>query len=177
MTDFTKLTPGPDNGCPECFKLWRSFGEPKDITQHLYEHIGKSKHQFAFTFTTNLDTKLEIQKEMCESAYRLFSQKSNSVNFGEVYLEYTEAERPHLHGWYQTDDGGRIFAKTFKRCWRYWGEKERKTQFPGGYHELMKSNRYKEYSSSEDRIILRKNGDKIEYFEENVNTWWPEKKA
>lgn len=132
----------------------------------------KPPKTFAFTFTTNLDTKLEIQKEMCESAFKLFQQKTTPVQEGEVFLEYTEAGRPHLHGWYQTEDGGRIFAKTFRRCWKYWGEKDRMKKFAGGYHEEMKTNRYIGYASSEGRrVVYKKKGENVMCDQEVAFKW------
>ena len=132
----------------------------------------KKRKTYAFTFTTNLDTKLEVQKEMCYSAWKLFQQKTTPVEEGEIYLEYTKEGRPHLHGWYVTEDGGRIFAKTFRRCWPTWGEKERQTKFAGGYHELMKTNRYIGYASDEDRLIISKRKDAdVEYHVATAEKW------
>lgn len=164
------MAPGPGNGCSKCKLLWsidsKAFGE------HVYEHVPKPVKTFAFTFTTNLDTQLEVQKEMCDSAWRLFQQKTTPVAEGEVYLEYTEEGRPHLHGWYVTEDGGRIFAKTFRRCWSPWAEKARQTKFAGGFHELMKTNRYKGYASTEGRLVVAKakNAD-AHYFGETADKW------
>lgn len=135
-------------------------------------HQHKPKKRYAFTFTTNQDTKLEIQKEMCESAYKLFTQKTIPIAKGEVYLEYTEAHRPHLHGWYETEDGGRVFAKIFRRVWSPWGEKDRMKRFPGGYHEEMKGDRYIGYASSEGRLILSKEeNEEVKYNEETAEIW------
>lgn len=150
-------------------------GKWAEIEAYLrQEHPAPKKRKtYAFTFTTNLDTKLEIQKEMCYSAWKLFLQKTTPVEQGEVYLEYTEQGRPHLHGWYETEDGGRIFAKTFRRCWHPWAEKARQTKFAGGFHELMKSNRYKEYASTEGRLIVSKKPDAHpDYYTANAETWW-----
>lgn len=160
--------------CDECKRLF-SLANWENIEQHLRTvHRAKnSPKTFAFTFTTNKDTKMEVQQEMCCSAWKLFLQKTTPVVEGEVYLEYTEQGRPHLHGWYVTEDGGRIFAKVFHRCWPPWGEKARQTKFAGGYHELMKTNRYKGYASSEARLIIRKQKDALpEYFAENADKWW-----
>ena len=159
--------------CDECKRLFR-LGRWPAIESHLHAaHSPPStKKTFAFTFTTNLDTKLEVQQEMCNSAWKLMTQKTTPVEEGEVYLEYTEQGRPHLHGWYVTEDGGRIFAKTFRRCWPSWGEKARQTKFAGGFHELMKSNRYKGYSSSEGRLVVSKapNADAV-YIAETADKW------
>lgn len=146
-----------------------------DVIKH-HEHMksvhDKKRKTFAFTFTTNSDSQLEIQKEMCFAAYKLYLQRTTPVLQGEVYLEYTEAGRPHLHGWYETEDGGRIFAKTFRRCWPHWAEKDRQKHFAGGYHEEMKTNRYKDYASSEERKVISKapNADVI-YIGENADKW------
>lgn len=158
---------------PELKQLWR-IGNWDEIERYLRsKHAShQAKKTFAFTFTTNSDRKLEVQQEMCNSAWKLFQQKTNPVEEGEVYLEYTEAGRPHLHGWYVTKDGGRIFAKVFHRCWPSWGEKARQTKFAGGYHELMKTNRYKGYASSEARLVVAKKKDAdVEYFGETADKW------
>lgn len=136
-------------------------------------HSRENIKQFAFTFTTNSDLGLEIQQEMCSSAWKLFQQNTNPVEEGQVYLEYTEQGRPHLHGWYECRDGGRIFAKTFRRCWRYWGEKERQTRFAGGFHEQMKTNRYKNYASDEGRLVVSKKiNEDAHYYGEVADKWW-----
>lgn len=163
-----------DSCCSECLVFsdemkkinesdWLAGSKTKALYEAALKHLthwkkdhNKDIKTYAFTFTTNKDTKLEVQKEMCEAAAKLFNQKTVPVLEGEVYLEYTEEGRPHLHGWYKTVSGGRIFAKIFKRCWAPWGEKGHLTKFPGGYHELMKNNRYIGYAQSEGRLVVRK---------------------
>lgn len=168
---------------PELERINRSDWIPASKTKAQYEltkiHLAHFKREhsrvaktYAFTFTTNLDTKLEVQKEMCEAAFRLFNQKTVPVSEGEVYLEYTEEGRPHLHGWYQTESGGRIFAKIFKRCWAPWGEKGRLTKFPGGFHEEMRNNRYIGYAQSEGRLVVKKKPETYaEYIVETAEKW------
>lgn len=119
-------------------------------------HDNRNSKQYAFTFTTN-KSKEEIQTTMIESCYKLYKQQTCPILEGEAYLEYTEEGRPHIHGWYETVDGGRVFAKVFARCWPAWKEKRGQTKFAGGYHEQMKTNRYKGYASAEGRVIVRKN--------------------
>lgn len=123
-------------------------------TAHMYEHR-KLHKKYAFTFTTNLE-KEQIQADMIDSCHRLFRQQTVPIEEGEAYLEYTKEGRPHIHGWYETRDGGRVFAKIFQRCWSYWKEERGKTKFAGGMHEEMKSDRYKAYSSAEGRVICSK---------------------
>lgn len=134
----------------------------------------KDRKRFAFTFTTNSNEGVKEQVSMCEAAWRLMLQQTNPVVEGEVFLEYTEAERPHLHGWYETQDGGRIFAKVFRRCWHRWSEKDRQKRFAGGYHEEMKTKRYQDYASAEGRVILQKKLDEdVVYHAQTAETWWP----
>lgn len=168
--DYSIWSPGPGNGCPKCKLLWNI--DSKAFAEHIHDHVPKPAKTYAFTFTTNEDTELEIQMEMCSSAWKLFQQKTTPVAEGEVYLEYTDQRRPHLHGWYITEDGGRIFAKTFRRSWSSWGEKARQTKFAGGFHELMKTDRYKGYASSEGRLVVSKvrNAD-AEYHSNNADKW------
>lgn len=125
------------------------------VKEQEEEKNRKPRKQFAFTFTTN-QSKEEIQAEMCYSCYKLFLQQTVPIRQGEAYLEYTKEGRPHIHGWYETEDGGRVFAKVFQRAWKYWKEQRGQKAFAGGFHELMKSNRYKGYASAEGRVIIIK---------------------
>lgn len=162
-----------DLNCAECKRLF-ALTNWANIESHMREvHVPKRKKKWAFTFTTNLDTKLEVQKEMCYSAWKLFLQKTTPVEEGKVYLEYTEEGRPHLHGWYATEHGGRVFAKTIRRCWPTWGEKARQKHFVGGYHEEMKTDRYEEYSSAEGRLVVSKKKDAdARYHGDMADVWW-----
>jgi len=134
-----------------------------EINEHFRKEHSRIPKQYAFTFTTNL-SKEQIETDMLDACYRLYKQQTVPVAEGEAYLEYTKEGRPHIHGWYETEDGGRIFSKIFKRCWPTWGETQGKTQFTGGYHEQMKTNRYKGYAAAEDRvIIIKKRGEPLVY--------------
>lgn len=153
--DYTELVPGPGNGCPRCHELW-SKADNKALGDHIYEHLPREKKRFAFTLTTNGDDKIKEQRALCCAVHKLFLQKTVPIEAGEAYLEYTEEGRPHVHGWYQTESGGRVFAKMFARCWPLWKEKRGQTRFGGGYHEELKSDRYLAYASAEDRQIIKK---------------------
>lgn len=127
-------------------------------------HADRKGKQYAFTFTTN-KSKEEIESTMIESCYKLYRQQTCPIREGAAYLEYTEEGRPHIHGWYETEDGGRVFAKVFARCWPAWKEKRGLTKFAGGYHELLKTNRYKSYASCEERVIcLKKENEPLVYY-------------
>lgn len=161
--------PGPGNGCSRCAKLWNT-SSPNAFYDHLWEHVPKNKKTFAFTLTTNGDDVAVEETKLINAVYKLYTQQTVPVSEGEAYLEYTEQGRPHIHGWYMTCDGGRIFSKVFQRCWELWGEKRGQTQFRGGYHEEMKSNRYRGYASAEGRKVISKNiNSPVELFEKNIN--------
>jgi len=151
----------PDNlgltTCHRCWQLWNGQSS-KRYVDHVYEHCPDPipKKQYAFTFTTNDDDRPKAQRELCYAVQKLFLQRTNPIAQGGAWLEYTEAGRPHIHGWYETEDGGRVFAKTFARCWHLWKEKRGMTRFPGGYHEQLKSNRYIGYASAEGREVVSK---------------------
>lgn len=160
-------------GWDESMMYWIDFPERydlyKDFTKALFQLYDEDKQllmerkrdeeikrtKYAWTFTTNLMPS-QIQEDMCYAVLRLMTQKTNPVRQGEAYLEYTKEGRPHIHGWYETQSGGRIYAKTFARAWSYWGEKKGLREFPGGYHEVMKSQMYRQYASDEGRLIFKK---------------------
>lgn len=192
---MTSIVDYAANGCGVCkaYIIWseeherkkaysegpgRWTGELVKETEKVFihckqKHREKPKHKYAFTFTTGEDTKLQIQKEMCEAAYKLFTQKSKEILRGEVYLEYTENNRPHLHGWYETEDGGRVYSKTFKRVWPTWGEgKSNRADFIGGYHKEMASDQYKSYASDEGRRLIFKEGTSLDYDGKIAITWY-----
>lgn len=151
---------GDMKDCEECIEFWMLPCLTRTQQWNKWEtHVRKihwrKQRIFAFTFTTNLGRD-EIQQEMIDSCHKLFRQQTVPIEEGEAYLEYTKEGRPHIHGWYETQDGGRVFAKVFQRCWSYWKEERGKTKFAGGYHEEMKLNRYKGYSSAEGRVICLK---------------------
>lgn len=143
----------------DAWERWRCFkvGLTEDFRQWLHEmeaEAAKKRKQFAFTLTTN---ETDVTSEICSAAHKVFAQKTVPVRQGEAYLEYTKEGRPHIHGWYETENGGRIFSKVFHRCWPLWQEKRGQTKFGGGFHEEIKTSRYKDYASCEGRVICIKN--------------------
>lgn len=156
MDDYAKYPPGPGNGCPRCKELWAK-ADTKLFAEHIDEHAAatKPKKRFAFTLTTNGNDRAKDQRELCYAVHKLFLQKTCPIEEGGAWLEYTEQGRPHIHGWYQTETGGRVYAKVFARAWPLWKEKRGQTKFGGGFHEEMKSERYLNYASAEGREVIR----------------------
>lgn len=152
--DYTVMAPNLKL-CKRCAELWSKCDSNAYIA-HVWEHDVKPKKTWAFTLTTNGNDVREEEQKLCSAVYKLFRQQTTLVEAGGAWLEYTEEGRPHIHGWYQTVEGGRVFAKTFQRCWPLWKEKRGQTKFGGGYHEQMKTNRYLGYASAEGRQVLKK---------------------
>lgn len=120
------------------------------------QEVAKHRKVYAFSLTT---PDSDASAAICEAAIKLFEQKSVPISEGECYLEYgSTGYLPHVHGWYETEHGGRVFTKVFKRVWPLWGEDRRHhTKFRGGYHELVKNPQaYNLYASAEQRLIVRK---------------------
>jgi len=119
----------------------------------------KASQKYAFTLTTNAnnDDWIQAEQDMIQAAHKLFTQTTCTIQEGESYLEYTHNGRPHIHGWYQTENGGRVYAKVFERIWKIWDEDKRQGKgHQGGFHEKVKSLNYERYASAEERKVCGK---------------------
>lgn len=96
---------------------------------------GKPEGLFAGTLTMSpSDTTDEVQ--MIQAIKKIFNQQTCPVKKWAWYVEYTDAGLPHIHFCYETETGGRIHQKVFKRYWKTWNESERMGKgFRGGYHK------------------------------------------
>lgn len=116
-------------------------------------HIGNGRPQGAFAFTiTKSPTDPHTVEDMIKAARKITSQKSCPVKqYAWYYEDKGTAEgvpiHPHIHGMYETESGGRIEAKHFKRAWNLWDEnKPMGAGFRGGYHRPVRSEEaYDEY--------------------------------
>lgn len=103
----------------------------------LKSHAGNGKHNgcFAFTLTSSPTDGLSVD-DLLIAVEKLMTQKSCPVKRYAWYLEYKENNtHPHIHGLYETESGGRIEAKIFKRVWKVWDEKYALGRgHRGGYH-------------------------------------------
>jgi len=105
---------------------------------------GAPKGPFAFTLTKSPKDPLTIG-DMLTAVRKIMSQKSCPVAQYAWYYEDKgrdengDAIHPHIHGMYETQSGGRIEAKHFKRAWYVWDEKKPfGAGFQGGYHRPVK---------------------------------------
>lgn len=111
-------------------------------------HIGNGKPSGIFAGTlTMAPTDPTNENEMCSAITKIMTQKTCPVKRYAWYKEYTEKMIPHIHFIYETDNGGRIHAKVFKRYWKTWDEKQKCGKgHRGGYHKLVESETaYTEY--------------------------------
>jgi len=114
---------------------------------------GNGRHcgEHAFTLTMS-PTDIQTEDDMIRAADKLMKQTSCPVKKYAWYLEHKENERhPHIHGIYETETGGRIEAKHFKRAWPIWNEKQKLGMgFRGGYHRpVLESKEYLTYISKD----------------------------
>lgn len=107
-------------------------------------HSGNGTHigPWAFTLTKSpADAKTE--EDMIKAVKKLMKQRSCPVKKYAWYLEYGDPEtkqHPHIHGMYETDTGGRIEAKHFKRAWDIWDPNTKLGQgHRGGYHRPVRA--------------------------------------
>lgn len=116
------------------------------------EGNGAPKGAFAFTFTKSPKDPLTIG-DMLTAVRKVMNQKSCPVMQYAWYYEDKgrdengDAIHPHIHGMYETQSGGRIEAKHWKRAWDVWNEKKPMgAGFQGGYHRPVRSEEaYEDY--------------------------------
>lgn len=135
-------------------EVWKEFRRYMD-RRDRDKHQEAARKVWAFSLTT---PDRDAAPDLWEATVKLFEQRSVPVVVGEAHLEYGASGLPHVHGWYETGHGGRIFTKVFKRCWPLWGEDKRHhTAFRGGFHEKAKNPAaYKLYAAAEERLIVRR---------------------
>jgi len=133
------------------FKEWHS----KRIAARI-----KASQKYAFTLTTNkhCDDWVAEEQAMIQACHKLYSQTTCKIKEGSCYLEYTNNGRPHIHGWYQTENGGRVYAKVFMRLWSLWDEDKpmKPKGHQGGFHEKVKSLNYEAYAAADERLVCGK---------------------
>lgn len=152
--------------CPGCCKECKRYDSDMMATLMRGEHInmklfrnhidtyhkrvskshngnGAPQGQFAFTITASPSDNL-TKEDMVKAVRKLMAQKSCPVKYYAWYVEYGDLEElthPHIHGLYETESGGRIEAKHFKRAWKIWDEKVRLgAGFRGGFHRPVRDN-------------------------------------
>lgn len=137
-------------------KLWAHENEVHGANHKLKNgaaHNGKHCGEWAFTITM-APTDGYTETDMVEAVKKVLSQQSCPVSKYAWYLEHKQDEtHPHIHGIYETESGGRIEAKHFRRAWPIWNEKHKLgAGFRGGYHRpVITSDEYLKYISKDAR--------------------------
>lgn len=152
---------GADAEHSEAMKSWATTGDfksPDNIhkkwMKHLREHhgfqggkverTGNGAPQGAFAFTLTKSPADDLtEQDMIEAVRKIMKQKSCPVVRYAWYLEYGDKENkthPHIHGMYETESGGVIEKKHWKRAWKIWDPTTRLgAGFRGGYHRPVRS--------------------------------------
>lgn len=135
-------------------KLWDHIDTFHKRISKTHKGNGAFQGQFAFTLTFSPNDNL-TKEDLLVAVRKLMGQKSCPVKTYAWYLEYGDMENqthPHIHGMYETETGGRIEAKHFKRAWKIWDEKQRLGQgFRGGYHRPVRDKEaYSDYIGKYD---------------------------
>lgn len=90
---------------------------------------------FAGTLTMSPDWG-KTEEDICTAVKKILTQQTCPVKRYRWYLEYTKANVPHIHFIYETNTGGRIHTKVFKRYWTWEEPRNNRSRngFRGGYH-------------------------------------------
>ena len=124
-------------------KIWWKHVDEYHLRVNPKSHVGNGapQGQFAFTLTSSPTDGLTVA-DMVTAVNKVLNQKSCPTKSFAWYLEYGDPElqaHPHIHGMYETESGGRIEAKHFKRAWKVWDEKVKMGfGFRGGYHRPVR---------------------------------------
>lgn len=117
-------------------------------------HVGNGTPSGCFAFTiTKSDKDPYSVGDMLTAVRKIMRQKSCPVKKYAWYYEEKGRDdngdpiHPHIHGLYETESGGRIETKQFKRAWEIWDpSKPIGAGFRGGYHRPVRSNEgYSDY--------------------------------
>lgn len=119
--------------------IWK----PKKTRSHIGN--GKPVGPFAFTLTKSPKDPHTVG-DMLTAVRKIMGQKTKPVLKYAWYYEDKGRDdngdpiHPHIHGMYDTEDGGRIPARQFQRAWPIWDEsRPLGSGFVGGFHRVVKS--------------------------------------
>lgn len=125
---------------------------PRPSSSH--EGNGKYLGAWAFTLTKSPDDDL-TEEDMIKAVHKVMNQKSIPTKKFAWYLEYGDEDaktHPHIHGMYETENGGMIETKHWKRAWPIWNPKQKLGKgFRGGYHRPVEVDEcYDDYIRKQD---------------------------
>lgn len=143
----------------EALNKWCDHGSSEHgmpVRNESKTHTGNGTYQgaFAFTLTKSPEDSL-TEADMIKAVQKVMNQKSIPTAKFAWYLEYGDEElrtHPHIHGMYETETGGMIETKHWKRAWPIWNPKQKLGKgFRGGYHRPVRDNEcYDDYIRKQD---------------------------
>jgi len=128
------------------------------LERYKYRKSGNGAPSGAFAFTLTMSPKDALSVgDMLTAVRKVMRQKSCPLKRYAWYYEEKGRDEngdplhPHIHGIYETESGGRIEAKHWKRAWSIWDEKKPMGKgFRGGYHRPVRSDeKYEDYMSKD----------------------------
>jgi len=133
--------------CPqqalEDFEFFLRHSKTHDKKPH--QGNGAPSGAFAFTLTKSPNDPLSVG-DMLTAVRKVMAQKSCPVIKYAWYYEEKgrdengDAIHPHIHGMYETESGGKIEKKHWKRAWSIWEpDKAQGAGFRGGYHRPVRA--------------------------------------
>lgn len=94
--------------------------------------------EFTFTYGEHFADPEEAKRVMAQAIDRLTRYYKDEIIEFHAVGEYTQAGRPHIHGWYHLNDGLKITDKNFKRAYPPWNPKRKLGKgFEGGHHATI----------------------------------------
>lgn len=152
-----------DEYCPETVRPAGRYMRSKFLLDNWSQYMKwleskvESRKSYAITLTTDVTDPEKwptVEQEMVNAISKIFTQQTCPVLEAEAYLEYQTSGAPHIHGYYRCDKGHRIYTKIFKRYWPLWNEAKKCGKgHQGGFHEVMKTDKYKGYMAAEGRKV------------------------
>lgn len=110
-------------------------------------HGGNGRYAGPWAFTLTMSPKdPQSIGDMLTAVKKIMQQKTKPVIKYSWRFEHKGFDEmggylhPHIHGMYETEDGGRIPRRQWERVWSLWDEdKPMGAGFRGGYHRPVKS--------------------------------------
>jgi len=146
---------------PELMTMEAFYQYMKEHSKIDRSHAGNGTYSGAHAFTLTKSPKdSQTVSDMLAAVRKIVGQKSCKVKRYAWYLEYKGTDEaglpahPHIHGMYETESGGRIETRHFKRAWPIWDPSVKLGMgFRGGYHRPIKdSESYEEYIAKDGGI-------------------------
>lgn len=120
----------------EGYLAWRQKQVKLDKAGNNGSQLGP--REFTFTYGEHFDDPEEAKRVMSQAIDRLTRYYKDEIIEFHAVGEYTQAGRPHIHGWYHLENGLKITDKNFKRAYPPWNPKRKLGRgFEGGHHATI----------------------------------------